>query len=166
MSAIGLSVPPGFTITTEVCSVFHTNNKMLPTGVWDSCISKLRIVENDMGKKLGDSEIPLLLSVRSGAAISMPGMMDTVLNLGLNDVTVVSLAKDFGERFAMDSYRRFLNMFGTVVMNIPHHDFEQVMSTLKHEVGVKEDSDLTGAHLTELVKRFKDIYVQVCELYL
>jgi pyruvate,orthophosphate dikinase len=101
MSSIGLSVPPGFTLTTEVCSAFHKYGKLLPAGVWDACLAKLRIVENDMRLKLGDSEKPLLLSVRSGAAISMPGMMDTVLNLGLNDRTAEALAKNFGERFAM-----------------------------------------------------------------
>jgi pyruvate,orthophosphate dikinase len=107
MSAIGLAVPPGFTITTEVCSAFHKHGRSLPAGVWDSCLARLRIVESDMGRALGDKEKPLLLSVRSGAAISMPGMMDTVLNLGLNDVTAAALAKDFGERFAMVSEREY-----------------------------------------------------------
>jgi pyruvate,orthophosphate dikinase len=97
---------------------------MLPKGVWEAMISKLKIVEKDMGRRLGDPERPLLVSVRSGAAISMPGMMDTVLNLGLNDITAAAMEKSFGERFAMDSYRRFLNMYGEVVMGIPHHCFE------------------------------------------
>ena len=101
MSTIGLSVPPGLTITTEVCKAFNDNGRLLPKGVWDQCLLKLNMVERDMGKKLGDPVTPLLLSVRSGAAMSMPGMMDTVLNLGLNDVTAAAMEKDFGERFAM-----------------------------------------------------------------
>ena len=114
-----------------------------------------------MGKALGDVENPLLLSVRSGAAISMPGMMDTVLNLGLNDATAAALEKSFGERFAWDSYRRFLHMFGTVVMEIPHHHFEKAMHDMKQEVGAKEDSDLSGTHLRVLTARYKEIYKQV-----
>lgn len=158
MSAIGLSVPPGFTITTEVCNAFHKNGRALPQGVWKSALAKLRMVEQDMGKALGDVQNPLLLSVRSGAAISMPGMMDTVLNLGLNDATAAALEKSFGERFAWDSYRRFLHMFGTVVMEIPHHFFEKAMHDMKQEVGAKEDSDLTGTHLRTLTARYKEIY--------
>ena len=101
MSTIGLSVPPGLTITTEVCKAFNDHGRVLPKGVWDQCLQKLRIVEKDMNKKLGDPDTPLLLSVRSGAAMSMPGMMDTVLNLGLNDITAAAMEKSFGERFAM-----------------------------------------------------------------
>ena len=101
MSTIGLSVPPGLTITTEVCKAFNDNGRLLPKGVWENCLQKLNMVERDMGKQLGDPVTPLLLSVRSGAAMSMPGMMDTVLNLGLNDITAAAMEKDFGERFAM-----------------------------------------------------------------
>jgi pyruvate,orthophosphate dikinase len=100
MSSIGLSVPPGFTVTTEVCSAFHEAGQLLPEGVWSDIIEGLRGIESEMGRKLGDGKKPLLVSVRSGAAISMPGMMDTVLNLGINDKTVTGLAKEFGERFA------------------------------------------------------------------
>jgi pyruvate,orthophosphate dikinase len=101
MSAIGLSVPPGFTLTTEVCSAFHKLNKKLPSNTWSKVLQALRSVEDQMNKKFGDPNKPLLVSVRSGAAVSMPGMMDTVLNLGLNDDTVKGLARDFGDRFAM-----------------------------------------------------------------
>jgi pyruvate,orthophosphate dikinase len=112
MGDIGLSVPPGFTITTEVCHAYHENGKILPKNVWDEVLKGVTTIEDEIGMKFGDSTKPLLVSVRSGAAISMPGMMDTVLNLGINDETVKGLAKQFGERFAMDSYRRFLHMFG------------------------------------------------------
>lgn len=158
MSAIGLAVPPGFTITTEVCQAFHKSGRTLPAGVWEQCMSKLQAIELDMGKRLGDPDQPLLLSVRSGAAVSMPGMLDTVLNLGLNDETVKSMSRDFGERFALDSYRRFLNMFGEVVVGIPHHDFEEEMNKLKERVGAKVDADLTADHLRELVVSYKKIY--------
>lgn len=179
MSSIGLSVPPGMTITTEVCAKFHEAGCTLPDGVWTEVMQGLEGIEQEMGRKLGDASKPLLVSVRSGAAISMPGMMDTILNLGLNDATVVGLAKDFGERFAMvrlfgmlstklayihsllqDSYRRFLNMFGTVVMEIPHHSFETVMTSLKAEFGVTDDNDLTVDHLKELVARYKQVYTK------
>lgn len=106
MSSIGLSVPAGFTVTTEVCQQFHENHQQLPDGCWEDMLGSLKFVEKCMGKKLGDPDNPLLLSVRSGAAVSMPGMMDTVLNLGLNDEVVEGLAKKAGEKFAFDSYRR------------------------------------------------------------
>lgn len=159
MSAMGLAVPPGFTITTEVCSAFHNANKTLSNEVWQLSLEALKKVENEMGRKFGDSKKPLLVSVRSGAAVSMPGMMDTILNLGLNDESVKGLAESFGERFAMDSYRRFLNMFGTVVLNLPHHKFEDAMNTLKKECGVTEDNQLTAQDLSVLVERYKDVYV-------
>ena len=118
MSTIGLSVPPGLTITTEVCKAFNEHGRILPKGVWENCLQKLRIVEKDMGKKLGDPETPLLLSVRSGAAMSMPGMMDTVLNLGLNDVTAAAMEKSFGERFAMVSENVSLPLLRTISLEI------------------------------------------------
>ena len=161
MSAIGLSVPPGFTITTEVCAAFHKGDRKLPRGVWDSIVASLKTVEENMqNRKFGDVHKPLLVSVRSGAAISMPGMMDTILNLGLNDLTVQGLALDFGSRFAYDSYRRFLNMFGTVVMDIPHGAFEDAMTKLKQKVGVTEDKDLSPEHLQGLVSEYKAIYTK------
>ncbi|CAA7388696.1 unnamed protein product [Spirodela intermedia] len=115
MASIGLSVPPGLTISTEACEEYRENGNQLPSGLWDEVLDGLGAVEQDMGAALGDPSRPLLLSVRSGAAISMPGMMDTVLNLGLNDEVVAGLAARSGERFAYDSYRRFLDMFGNVV---------------------------------------------------
>lgn len=160
MSAMGLAVPPGFTITTEVCNAFHSADKTLSNEVWQLSLEALKKVENEMGRKFGDPKKPLLVSVRSGAAVSMPGMMDTILNLGLNDETVKGLADSFGERFAMDSYRRFLNMFGTVVLGLPHHKFEHAMSELKKLRCVTEDSQLTAQDLGVLVQRYKDVYVE------
>ena len=116
MSSIGLSVPAGFTVTTETCAEFHANGAVLPDGCWEEMLEGLELIEKCMGKKLGDPANPLLLSVRSGASVSMPGMMDTVLNLGLNDVVVEGLAVKAGATFAFDSYRRFLDMYGDVVM--------------------------------------------------
>lgn len=158
MSAIGLSVPPGFTVTTEVCAAFHEANQKLPKNVWTRILDGVKSIEEEMGRKLGDLDRPLLVSVRSGAAISMPGMMDTILNLGLNDETVVGLSKDFGEKFALDSYRRFLSMFGNVVMNIPGNDFEHVLFGVKEAAGVKDDSELTVDQLKTVVQEFKGVY--------
>lgn len=115
MSSIGLSVPPGFTVSTEACQQYQEAGYNLPQGLWDEVLEGLQWVEEYMGARLGDPQRPLLLSVRSGAAVSMPGMMDTVLNLGLNDEVAAGLAAKSGERFAYDSYRRFLDMFGNVV---------------------------------------------------
>mmetsp|Transcript_28670 Transcript_28670/g.28996 ORF Transcript_28670/g.28996 Transcript_28670/m.28996 type:complete len:975 (+) Transcript_28670:109-3033(+) len=160
MSTIGLSVPPGFTVTTEVCAAFHSNGKMLPEGVWGQIVEGVASIESEMGRKFGDNEKPLLVSVRSGAAVSMPGMMDTILNLGLNDDTVRGLSKDFGERFAMDSYRRFLNMFGTVVLNIPHHEFEDILTKMKKDAGVDNDSQLSTEQLAHIVDMYKKVYTK------
>lgn len=160
MSAIGLSVPPGFTITTEVCAAFHKSNGALPASVWPEVLSGVKSIETEMGRKFGDHERPLLVSVRSGAAISMPGMMDTILNLGINDDTVIGLSKDFGEKFALDSYRRFLQMFGNVVMDIPGHDFEHVLSEVKSQTGAKDDAALTPDALRTVVARFKEVYTK------
>lgn len=115
MASIGLSVPPGFTVSTEACQEYQEGGHQLPDSLWDDILEGLAAVEEDMAARLGDPSRPLLLSVRSGAAVSMPGMMDTVLNLGLNDEVVTGLALKSGERFAYDSYRRFLDMFGNVV---------------------------------------------------
>ena len=158
MNRIGLSVPAGFTVTTETCAAFHENGGELPAGCWDEMLEGLAFVEKCMGKKLGDASDPLLLSVRSGAAVSMPGMMDTVLNLGLNDDVAEGLAAKAGEKFAFDSYRRFLDMYGDVVMGIEHHLFEHQIDSLKKEVGVAQDNELTAEHLRELVKRYKKVY--------
>ncbi len=164
MTKIGLPVPSGFTITTEVCVHYYKNGKKYPDGLENELKSAVTWMEKETGKKFGDPKNPLLVSVRSGARDSMPGMMDTILNLGLNDETTEGLKKatDNG-RFAWDSYRRFLQMYGDVVMGVQkrheneHEPFEEVMDALKKEVGVKEDVDLTEAHLQELVKRYKKL---------
>ena len=132
MTGIGLPVPPGFTITTEVCDAYYRAGEKLPSGLMDEVHKSIKMLEKELGKKFGDDENPLLVSVRSGAAVSMPGMMNTILNLGLNDVSVVGLAKATGnERFAYDAYRRLINMFGDVVMGIDHDHFEEAFSKIK-----------------------------------
>lgn len=160
MASIGLSVPPGLTISTEACQEYQQIGKKLPAELWEEVLEGLKIVEEDMGAFLGNSSKPLLLSVRSGAAISMPGMMDTVLNLGLNDEVVAGLGAKSGERFAYDSYRRFLDMFGGVVMGIPHSLFEEKLEKLKDAKGVKLDTDLSANDLKELVKQYKNVYIE------
>lgn len=159
MSTIGLPVPAGFTISTEACHYYSTNNKEWPHSLKNQMIEGVHHIEKIMGTKLGDTEHPLLLSVRSGAAVSMPGMMDTVLNLGISDNTVEALAKHTNnERFAYDSYRRFIDMFGNVVMGIPHEEFEDALENLKSDKGVDEDTELTTKDLKELVNRYKAVY--------
>ncbi|KAI9193826.1 hypothetical protein LWI28_000497 [Acer negundo] len=160
MSSIGLSVPPGLTISTEACQEYQQNGKKLPEGLWEEVLKGLESVEKDMGAFLGDPSKPLLLSVRSGAAISMPGMMDTVLNLGLNDEVAAGLAEKSGERFAYDSYRRFLDMFGGVVLDIPHSSFEEKLEKMKETKGVRLDTELTASDLKELVKQYKNVYLE------
>lgn len=160
MASIGLSVPPGLTISTEACQDYQQNVKDLPQGLWEEILEGLEIVEKDMCASLGDPSKPLLLSVRSGAAVSMPGMMDTVLNLGLNDEVVAGLAAKSGERFSYDSYRRFLDMFGNVVMGIPHELFEDKLQKLKDTKGVNLDTDLTSSDLKELVEQYKAVYIE------
>jgi pyruvate, orthophosphate dikinase len=160
MSSIGLSVPPGFTVTTEACEQYQKAGKELPPGLWEEIVDGLQWVEEYMGARLGDPEKPLLLSVRSGAAVSMPGMMDTVLNLGLNDEVAAGLAIKSGDRFAYDSYRRFLDMFGNVVMDIPHERFEEKLEHMKEAKGVKNDTDLTASDLKELVGQYKEAYIE------
>ena len=157
MTNLGVPVPAGFTITTEVCSLFLKENDY-PVGFADQLEKQLKDLEKSIGKKLGDPENPLLVSVRSGAAVSMPGMMDTVLNLGLNDKTVKGLIEKTGnERFAYDSYRRFMQMFGNVVMGLDHHLFEEALDTLKEKNNVKNDTDLTAENLQELIDEYKKI---------
>ena len=157
MTRLGLPVPPGFTITTEACRAY-TEAGRLSAGLMESVAEYLEVLEGVTGKRLGDSDNPLLVSVRSGAAVSMPGMMDTVLNLGLNDAAVAGLARRTGdERFAYDSYRRFIQMFGDIVLKIPHERFEEALETLKEERGVEEDPQLEAADLKELVNVYKEI---------
>ncbi len=162
MTSIGLPVPPGFTITTEQCIAFASSGGTMPKAVLAELDTYVRMMEKEVGKRFGDRKDPLLVSVRSGARDSMPGMMDTILNLGLNDVTVEALAEATGnQRFAWDCYRRFVQMYGDVVMGVQkrheneHEPFDDVMHALKHEVGAAEDTDLTEEHLRELVSRFK-----------
>ncbi len=159
MSAIGLPVPPGFTITTEACAYYHEHSGKWPEGLEEQVREGIRHVEQLMGARFGDPENPLLVSVRSGAAISMPGMMDTVLNLGINDQVVEGLARRTNnERFAYDAYRRFIDMFGDVVMSVKHDYFEEVLDALKKEKGVTEDTELDAEALKELVRRYKEVY--------
>ena len=161
MSAIGLPVPPGFTITTEACAYYHEHGDKWPEGLEEQVREGVRHIEQLMGARFGDPENPLLVSVRSGAAISMPGMMDTVLNLGINDQVVEGLARRTNnERFAYDAYRRFIDMFGDVVMGVKHDYFEEVLDALKKEKGVREDTELDAEALKELVRRYKEVYRQ------
>jgi phosphoenolpyruvate synthase/pyruvate phosphate dikinase len=159
MARLGVNIPPGFTITTDVCQEFYRVGGRLPDGLMDEARAALAQVEAEMGKKFADPNNTLLLSVRSGAALSMPGMMDTVLNLGLNDEIVEGLAKQAGnERFALDCYRRLLQMFGDVVLGIPHDEFEHEIVALKREAGVKFDCELDAGHLRQLVAAYKAVY--------
>ena len=159
MTRAGLPVPPGFTITTEACNAYLESSGKFPDGMWDQALQALKDVEKQTGKKFGDPQNPLLVSVRSGAKFSMPGMMDTVLNVGLNDETVKAMVSLTGnERFAWDAYRRLIQMFGSIVMGIPDEAFSEVMEDLKKEKGARLDTDLTADDLKELVRRFKEVY--------
>lgn len=158
MTNMGLPVPYGFTITTEVCNLFYDLGKRYPEGLEDQIEENLKKLEEKMGMGFGDEEDPLLVSVRSGAVFSMPGMMDTVLNLGLNDKTVVALIeKTKNERFGWDSYRRFVQMFGDVVMDVEHNKFEEALQSKKDKKNVKFDTELTAEDLRELVEDYKKI---------
>ena len=158
MNKVGLPVPPGFTVTTEVCTYYYNNNHQYPADLKDQVREAVAGVEKIMGKKFADANNPLLFSVRSGARVSMPGMMDTVLNLGLNDETVKALAKASGsERFAYDSYRRFLQMFSDVVMGADLDLYEEALENMKKSKGYKSDTDLTAEDLKELVNEYKEI---------
>ena len=157
MSNLGIPVPPGFTITTEVCTLYYANNKNWPEGLKEQIEEAISKVEAATGKKFGDSKNPLLFSVRSGARVSMPGMMDTVLNLGLNDETVKGLEGE-NARFIYDSYRRFIQMYGDVVRGVDHDLFEEAIEKAKQKAGAKNDADLTADQLKELVEEYKEIY--------
>ncbi|MFM8704766.1 MAG: PEP/pyruvate-binding domain-containing protein, partial [Planctomycetia bacterium] len=167
MTKIGLPVPPGFTITTQVCIDYYKHGKKFPKGLEDEVASAMKLMEKETGKKFGDPKNALLVSVRSGARDSMPGMMDTILNLGLNDETVKGLAAATGNpRFAYDSYRRFIQMYGDVVMGVQkrheneHDPFEETMEGLKHQLGIHNDTDLGEEHLRELIKRYLTLIKQ------
>ncbi|MCO6046917.1 pyruvate, phosphate dikinase [Aeoliella sp. ICT_H6.2] len=159
MTSIGLPVPPGFTITTECCDKYYQEKQKMPTGLMKDVEAAVKTLEKETGKKFGDTENPLLVSVRSGAAMSMPGMMNTILNLGLNDKSVVGLANATGnERFAYDAYRRLINMYGDVVMEVHHEHFEEAFSKIKQKYGVKLDNEVPTKGLVELVEAYKKVY--------
>ena len=159
MTNLGIPVPPGFTITTEVCEAYYKNNKQYPKGLPEEIDQNISRLERLMGAKLGNSNNPLLVSVRSGAAASMPGSMDTVLNLGLNPDTVAGLIKKTGnERFVWDAYRRFITMFGDVVMGVERHYFEEILDKYKKKARVKNDTELTADQLKKIVEEFKAVY--------
>ena len=159
MTNLGLPIPGGFTVTTEACTNYYENDKKISKEIEDQIFAALADLEVKQGKKFGDNEDPLLVSVRSGARASMPGMMDTILNLGLNDVSVEGFAKKTNNpRFAYDSYRRFIQMYSDVVMEVPKSFFEKIIDEIKAEKGVKYDTELTVEDLQELVKRFKKVY--------
>src|SRR6266436_7340583 len=158
MCRANLPVPPGFTISTEVCNIYFQNGNRTPADVETQMNAALAQLEKEMGRKLGDTADPLLVSVRSGAKFSLPGMMDTILNLGLNDQTVVALEKKSGNpRFARDCYRRFIQMFGNVVLDIEKHDFDQIFEARKKKVGAKFDTDLTAEDLKAVIVDYKKL---------
>jgi pyruvate,orthophosphate dikinase len=159
MTGLGLPVPRGFTVTTEACTRYYQDGKVIAREIEDEIYSMLAKTEEIVGKKFGDPENPFLVSVRSGARASMPGMMDTILNLGLNDTVVEGLSRlTDNERFAYDSYRRFIQMFSDVVMEIDKSKFEKILDAVKQEKGVEFDTDLDAADLKEIVKRYKELY--------
>ena len=155
IDSLGVAVPPGFTITTEVCNQYYADGKKIPQDLIDQVSQSLNEVEQFLGRKFGDHNNPLLVSVRSGAKVSMPGMMDTILNLGLNDQTVIALAKQ-DPRFAYDSYRRFIQMYANVVLKLDHYIFEEVIEWKKQELCILEDTDFSAEHLQEIIVEFKE----------
>jgi pyruvate,orthophosphate dikinase len=162
MASIGLPVPPGFTVTTEVCTYYYAHQNTYPADLRAQVSDALALVEQAVGAKFGDTHKPLLVSVRSGARVSMPGMMDTVLNLGLNDATVDGLAAASGDaRFAWDSYRRFIQMFGSVVLGVDHHRFEEIIEHVKLDKGAVDDTDLSAQDWHRVVAGYKDMVEEV-----
>jgi pyruvate,orthophosphate dikinase len=158
MAGIGLPVPPGFTITTELCTEFYRNDRSYPADLKPQVDAALALIEEAVGLGFGNAEKPLLVSVRSGARVSMPGMMDTVLNLGLNDDTVKGLEASSGDaRFAWDSYRRFIQMYGSVVLGVSHHRFEEIIEDIKTEMDVLEDTALTAENWSQVVESYKEL---------
>jgi pyruvate,orthophosphate dikinase len=161
MISAGVNVPPGMTILTDCCRQYYEAGKQVPSGLFEEVWAKLKEIESTLGCRLGDPKRPLLLSVRSGAKFSMPGMMDTILNLGLNASTVEALAKLTGNaRFAWDSYRRFIQMYGNVVLDINKDCFEDLLEDMKDELGIKLDTELTAEHLMELVEKYKKLVLE------
>ena len=162
MASIGLPVPPGFTITTEVCTAYYDNGQKYPDDLAQQVRAALALIEEAVGNRFGDHHRPLLVSVRSGARVSMPGMMDTVLNLGLNDQTVEGLVLASGDaRFAWDSYRRFIQMYGSVVLDVDHHRFEEIIEHVKLDTGKNEDTELTASEWHRVVDGYKEMVAEV-----
>src|SRR5687768_4759875 len=158
MTNLGIPVPPGFTITTQAWAAYNRTGRQFPEGLWEQVAAALEKLELDAGFSFGDPERPLLVSVRSGARVSMPGMMETVLNLGLNDATVQGLARRTrNERFAWDCYRRFLTMFGDVVLGIRREHFDGHLDALKKRLGATTDAEVPAAELKRLVATYKDV---------
>ncbi|MFP3259108.1 MAG: pyruvate, phosphate dikinase, partial [Caldivirga sp.] len=161
MTRLGLPVPPGFTITTAACREYYRNGEKLPEGLMDEVVEGIRYLEAKTGRKFGGEDNPLLVSVRSGAAVSMPGMMDTVLNVGLNDRTLQGFIRFIGsEHAAYDAYRRFLAMFGRIVLGIPEEEFNKPLEEIKRKYGVKEDPEIPLQGLKELVEIYKQVYLR------
>src|ERR1700756_1269122 len=161
MASIGLPVPPGFTISTEVCTAFYDNDRKSPDELKPQVDEALKAVETAVGLQFGDPTHPLLVSVRSGARVSMPGMMDTVLNLGLTDDTVEGLAKAANdERFAWDSYRRFIQMYGSVVLGVDHHRFEEIIERAKLDAGVTKNPALPADNWRQVADSYKELVQQ------
>ncbi|MCI0478543.1 MAG: pyruvate, phosphate dikinase, partial [Anaerolineales bacterium] len=159
MTHAGLPVPPGFTITTEACNAYYASGKKFPKGMWAQVLAALKVVEKQTGKKFGDAKSPLLVSVRSGSKFSMPGMMDTVLNLGLNSETLKGIAALTGnQRFAMDAYRRFISLFGRIVMGVEQKKFDAIFDGAKAKYHARADTDLDAKALEEIVAQFKELY--------
>src|SRR5580765_6613625 len=159
MTLVPLPVPPGFTITTDTCGDYNDAGQKLPKGMMEEVRANIAKLEKTTGKKFGDAKNPLLVAARSGAKMSMPGMMDTVLNIGMNDRVVLGMVKLTGnERFAYDSYRRLINMFGDTVMGVDHHHFEHELSEVKKARGVTLDTELDTDGLKDVVERYKRIY--------
>jgi pyruvate,orthophosphate dikinase len=158
MTRADVPVPPGFTVTTEACNAYLAEGNKFPEGMWEQELEALKTVEKKTGKKFGDAQNPLLVSCRSGAKFSMPGMMDTVLNIGLNDKTAEGMiAKGADKRFVYDSYRRLVEMFGSVVLGISDEAFEHPLADYKKEKGVKSDTDLSAEDWKKLTEKFKAV---------
>ncbi|HNR97108.1 MAG TPA: PEP/pyruvate-binding domain-containing protein, partial [Anaerolineae bacterium] len=159
MTNAGLPVPPGFTVTTEACNEYYRLGKKLPEGLWEQVVAALQTVEKQTGKKFGDAKNPLLVSVRSGARMSMPGMMDTVLNVGLNEKTLAGIAALTGdERFAYDAYRRLIQMFGRIVKGIDGLKFDRILDSYKAKTEGKKDTDLTVDMLKKVSREYEALY--------
>src|SRR5262245_22322158 len=158
MTRAGLPVPPGFTITTEACNAYYAAGRQFPEGLWEQALTSLKEVEKSTGKKFGDPANPLLVSVRSGARESMPGMMDTVLNLGLNAETLQGVIKATGnERFGYDSFRRFMQMFSKIVLDIEAEKFEHILEEEKQKKGARLDTDLNAQDMKEVADRYQEL---------